>query len=119
MYASELPLLGDLGCYVDEMNTNAFMFGEDDKLTLVTGEQAYTQAMVCTLQLGFSIRTRILTLLWLNQQVIHNHPQVPAEWSGDQSHARSFAVFYEQHVKKGKYHMNSKGKVREGGGGRT
>lgn len=44
-------------------------------------------------------------------QVIHNHPRVPHEWSGDQSHARSFAVFYEQHVKKGKFKMNAEGRV--------
>ena len=43
--------------------------------------------------------------------MIHNHPQVPPEWSGDQSHARSFAVFYEQHVKKGKFVMNQEGRV--------
>ncbi len=35
-----------LGCYVDDMDKNAFMFGEPNKLTLVSGDQAYTQAMV-------------------------------------------------------------------------
>lgn len=42
----EVPYYGDTGCYVDEMDKNAFMFGEGDKVTLVSGEQAYTQAMV-------------------------------------------------------------------------
>lgn len=44
-------------------------------------------------------------------QVVQNYPQVPAEWKNDQSHARSFAVFYETHVSKGRYKMNEEGKV--------
>lgn len=40
------PLLGDVGCYVDDVDKNAFIFGEKDKVTLVSGDQAFTQAMV-------------------------------------------------------------------------
>lgn len=43
---SVLPLFGDVGCYVDDIDKNAFMFGGSEKLTLVSGDQAYTQAMV-------------------------------------------------------------------------
>ena len=35
-----------MGCYVDDVDKNAFMFGEKNKLTLVSGDQAFTQAMV-------------------------------------------------------------------------
>ena len=45
-------------------------------------------------------------------KVVQNHPQVPDEWKSDQSQARSFAVFYEAHVKKGTYKMNKGGQVR-------
>lgn len=45
-------------------------------------------------------------------QVIYNHPQVPAEWKKDQTHERSFAQFYQTHVQKGSYKMNSEGRVR-------
>ncbi len=31
---------------MDDVDKNAFIFGEDDKLTLVTGDQAFTQALV-------------------------------------------------------------------------
>lgn len=43
---TDYPLLGDTGCYVDELDKNAFVFKNPDNLTLVSGEQAYTQAMV-------------------------------------------------------------------------
>ena len=43
--------------------------------------------------------------------MVNGHREVPKEWSSDTSHARSFAVFYEQHVKKGKFAMNSSGRV--------
>ena len=46
MVHSVLPLFGDVGCYVDDVDKNAFMFGGSEKLTLVSGDQAYTQAMV-------------------------------------------------------------------------
>ena len=46
-------------------------------------------------------------------KVVQSYPQVPTEWKSDQSHARSFAIFYESHVKKGKYKMNTDGKVSE------
>ena len=42
----DFPILGEVGCYVDDLNKNAFMFGNPDKLILVSGEQAFTQAMV-------------------------------------------------------------------------
>ena len=49
----------------------------------------------------------------LYAQVIQSYPQLPTEWKSDQSHARSYAVFYESHVKKGNYKMNKGGKVSE------
>lgn len=44
--SSVLPRFGDIGCYVDEVDKNAFIFGDKEKLTLVSGDQAFTQAMV-------------------------------------------------------------------------
>lgn len=45
-FSLEYPFLWKVGCYVDEVDKNAFMFGDDNKLTLVSGDQAFTQAMV-------------------------------------------------------------------------
>jgi hypothetical protein len=108
------------------MDKNAFVFGEPDKLTLVSGDQAFTQAMVGTCMVGvvsWAGYGRVI-VVWLmrfhlgiiefcdpHTQVVHSHRDVPKEWSGDTSHARSFAVFYEQHVKKGKFSMNGLGRV--------
>ena len=46
-------------------------------------------------------------------KVVQSYPQVPTEWKSDQSQARSFAIFYQSHVKKGNYNMNAGGKVSE------
>ena len=35
---------------MDDLDKNAFLFGNDDKLTLVSGEQAFTQAMVDSIE---------------------------------------------------------------------
>lgn len=43
--------------------------------------------------------------------MIQGYPELPSEWKSDQSQARSFAIFYESHVKKGTYKMNAEGKV--------
>ena len=40
------PILKSVGCYLDDDNLNAFMFGNDGKLTHISGVQAFTQALV-------------------------------------------------------------------------
>lgn len=81
------PLMKNVGCYVDDKNTMAFLFSPNKKLTVVTGVEAFTQAIV-----------------------IQNHTAVPAEWKGDNMFESSFALFYNNHVQKGSYEMNSEGK---------
>ncbi|CAI8046538.1 SH3KBP1-binding protein 1 [Geodia barretti] len=81
------PFMKGVGCYVDEANVRALLFTSDKHLTLVVGEQAFTQAMV-----------------------IQNHPQVPQEWKADTMYERSFAIFYNGHVQKGSYKMNAEGR---------
>ena len=44
--APVLPISKAIGCYVDDSDETVFMFGPDDKLTLITGMLAFTQAMV-------------------------------------------------------------------------
>ena len=46
LFQAEQPYLNTVGCYVDDVDKNAFMFGERNKLTLVSGDQAFTQALV-------------------------------------------------------------------------
>jgi len=46
VFKAEQPYFYTVGCYVDDMDKNAFMFGDKNKLTLVSGDQAFTQAMV-------------------------------------------------------------------------
>ncbi len=41
-----LPLLKTIGCYVDDSDTHAFMFGSEETLIAVEGQQAYAQALV-------------------------------------------------------------------------
>ena len=41
-----LPILKDVGCYVNADNDHAFLFGAEDKVTCISGYEAFTQAMV-------------------------------------------------------------------------
>ena len=41
-----VPVLKDVGCYVNSDDTKAILFTSDKNLTLITGDQAFTQAMV-------------------------------------------------------------------------
>ncbi|XP_064383119.1 uncharacterized protein LOC135331796 [Halichondria panicea] len=84
--AAVVPFSKISGCYIDSEDRTAFLFGVDGKLTYVTGTQAFTQAMV-----------------------IRNHPTVPNEWKVDPIHSHSFAIFYQQHVSRGTYKMNTEG----------
>ena len=43
---SAAPIMKGVGCYVDETNKRALLFASDQNLTLVSGEQAFTQALV-------------------------------------------------------------------------
>jgi hypothetical protein len=81
------PVLKNVGCYVDTDNCRALIFTSEEHLTLVSGQQAFTQALV-----------------------IQNHVQVPREWKADTMYERSYAVFYNTHVQKGSYKMNAEGR---------
>lgn len=41
-----LPIVKDFGCYVNADNDHAFLFGAEDKVTCISGYEAFTQAMV-------------------------------------------------------------------------
>ena len=82
------PMLEDAGCYVDDENNSAYLFSKDGALVVVTGNQAFTQALV-----------------------IHTHKKVPTEWKNEQVLERSYALFYEAHIQRGKYTMNADGLV--------
>ena len=82
------PMLEDAGCYVDDENNSVYLFSGDGTLVVVTGNQAFTQALV-----------------------IHTHKKVPPEWKSDQVLERSYALFYEAHIQRGKYIMNADGQV--------
>ena len=105
-----MPLLKDMGCYVNANNDHAFLFGAEEKITCISGYEAFTQALVSMpnqLEGGLG-GVLFYCVLW---QVIQGYPELPTEWKSDQSQARSFAIFYESHVKKGTYKMNAEGKV--------
>eukprot|EP00731_Ephydatia_muelleri_P010474 Em0005g1060a len=82
------PMLEEAGCYIDDENNSAYMFARDGTLIHVTGNQAFTQALV-----------------------IHTHKKVPPEWKKEQVLERSYALFYEAHIQRGKYTMNADGLV--------
>ena len=46
-----VPIPKDLGCYVNATNDHAFLFGAEDKVTCISGYEAFTQAMVRSSQL--------------------------------------------------------------------
>lgn len=41
-----MPLLKDAGCYVNADNDHAFLFGAEEKVTCISGYEAFTQALV-------------------------------------------------------------------------
>ena len=41
-----MPLLKEVGCYVNADNDHAFMFEASDKLMCISGYEAFTQALV-------------------------------------------------------------------------
>ena len=41
-----LPIAKDYGCYVNADNDHAFLFGAEEKVTCISGYEAFTQAMV-------------------------------------------------------------------------
>lgn len=80
------PMLEVDGCYIDDENSCAYLFAGDGTLIVVTGNQAFTQALV-----------------------IHTHKKVPTEWKREEVLQRSYALFYEAHIQRGKYTMNADG----------
>ena len=45
-----VPVLKDVGCYVNADNNHAFLFGAEENLTCISGYEAYTQALVTPTQ---------------------------------------------------------------------
>lgn len=41
-----IPVMKDVGCYVNADNDHAFLFGAENKLTCIFGYEAFTQALV-------------------------------------------------------------------------